>query len=69
MMTDKTRSFLYNKDYPENWGMPPNTIKEEFDNLLKDSLKKKEFNHQGPKMGQIVNPEYRLKRKRRRTTL
>jgi len=65
-MVDKTRSFLYSED--GNWGMGV-SIKEEFDNLLKDSLKKKEFNHQGPKMGQIVNPEYRLKRKRIRTTI
>ena len=68
-MVDKTRSFLYNEDYPETWGMPPTTIKEKFDKLLTDSLKKKEFNHQGPKMGQIVNPEYRSKRKRIRTTI
>ena len=67
-MVDKTRSFLYNEP---NWGMEDkgNSIKEKFDKLLTDSLKKKEFNHQGPKMGQIVNPEYRLKRKRIRTTL
>ena len=64
-MVNKTRSFLYNEP---NWGME-DSIKEKFDKLLTDSLKKKEFNHQGPKMGQIVNPEYRLKRKRRRTTL
>lgn len=65
MMTDKTRSFLYNEP---NWGME-DSIKEKFDKLLTDSLKKKEFNHQGPKMGQIVNPEYRPKRKRIRTKI
>jgi len=66
MMTDKARSFLYSED--GNWGMGV-SIKEKFDKLLTDSLKKKEFNHQGPKMGQILNPEHRASRKRRRTTL
>jgi len=67
-MVDKTRSFLYNEP---DWGMQEkkDSVKEKFDRLLTDSLKKKEFNHQGPKMGQILNPEYLLNRKRRRTTL